>query len=140
MSSSKIDKERRELIGKTLVAAGMIISYKSVAGASILAGSGEEVDVLITVEWENKVKEDGSKEVVSDVRVFDHAPNTLLGKTDKNGEIHVRAKNGTTLRLVEPKYGEQQALILVSGRRRTPDLNIPGNGELVMDYAEGWTI
>lgn len=140
MSSNNINKERRALLGKSLAAAGMIISYKSFAGVSILAGGEQEVDVLITVEWENKVREDGSNEVASDVRVFDHTPNTLLGKTDKNGQIHVRAKNGTTLRLVEPKYGEQQALILVSGQPRTPDLNIPGNSELVMDYAEGWTI
>ncbi|GGJ57631.1 hypothetical protein GCM10008938_49650 [Deinococcus roseus] len=46
--------------------------------------------------------------------MFDNATNTLLSSTNEQGVAHLKAKDGQVLRVVEPKYGQQQALVTVS--------------------------
>jgi hypothetical protein len=67
-------------------------------------------------------------------KVYDHLPNVFLGKTDKNGELVLKIKNGTVVRLVEPEYGEQQALRVVQGELT------PGSDVRKGRAGEGWTV
>lgn len=86
------------------------------------------VEVQIEILWTNM----GGAPVVG-AKVFEHEVNKLLGETGKDGKLTITVENGTVLRLVEPSYGQQQALRLVQGAL------VPNKSVRVAAVAEGWT-
>jgi hypothetical protein len=88
----------------------------------------EPVDVTVKIVW----LPDGAP--VEGASVFKHQENELIGKANKDGIYASQIQNGTILRLVEPKYGQQQALRVVQGERE-PNKNIR-----VSRVGEGWTL
>jgi hypothetical protein len=88
----------------------------------------EMVEVTASIVW----IPDGTP--VEGAKIYDQAKNTFIGETGKDGKFVFQTKNGTVVRLVEPKYGQQQALRIIQGER-TPNKNIR-----VAGVAEGWTI
>jgi len=94
---------------------------------------GDQVDVQIKIQWNNGT-------AVKDSRVYDHIPNRFLGATNADGVFFFTAANGTVIRLVEPRYGIQQALFAVRGETRRDGVKVSGDNALVMAYAEGWTL
>ena len=87
-----------------------------------------DVEVTVAIEW----MPDG--EPVVGASVFDHSENSLLGKTDEAGKLVATVPNGSIIRLVEPEYGQQQALRLTQGEL------VNGRDVRVARMGEGWTI
>ncbi|WP_189008757.1 hypothetical protein, partial [Deinococcus roseus] len=67
-----------------------------------------------TFDYQVQVALEKTHAPVQGALVFDNATNTLLSSTNEQGVAHLKAKDGQVLRVVEPKYGQQQALVTVS--------------------------
>jgi hypothetical protein len=137
VSDSNMDNDRRKFIKTNVAIAASLVSVTAIGG-TIEKSEGhpdlnmklpnEEVEVIVDIKWVP------SDEPVDGASIYDHVPNTLLGKTGKDGKFVFRTKNGTVLRLVEPKYGLQQALRVVQGERvSSKDIRVSRVGE-------GWTL
>lgn len=87
----------------------------------------EDVEVTVKIVW----LMDGTP--VDNAIIFDHKDNKEIGKTDKEGLFQTILKDGTVLRLVEPNYGQQQAIRVVQGER------IPQKSIRISRVGEGWT-
>ena len=75
---------------------------------------------------------------VKDVNIFENSTNTLIGKTKEDGKFDLYAKEGTVIRIVEPKYGLQSKIFTV---KRTSDKAPLGKKMLVGDGGQvGWTL
>lgn len=85
------------------------------------------VDVTAAIAWAD------GKPVVG-AKVIDHCSNQLVGVTGSDGKLQFSTQNGAILRLVEPKYGQQQALRIVQGELKPNSIN------RVAIVGEGWTI
>jgi hypothetical protein len=116
----------------SVAAVGAVVSPESAKAQFPLSGDlrlpDELVDVTVHIVWVP------TGAPVLGASVFKHVSNELLGKTDKRGNYRTKQPNGTVLRLVEPKYGQQQALRVVQGERE------PRSPIRVCRVGEGWTI
>ncbi|MCB2262130.1 MAG: hypothetical protein LGR52_04220 [Candidatus Thiosymbion ectosymbiont of Robbea hypermnestra] len=104
------------------------MSRKKKLSISDIALPKEDVEVTVEISWVP------SGDPVEGARVFDHLPNLLLGRTGKDGKFTTKVANGTVLRLVEPKYGLQQALRVVQGELHAQ------NDIRIARVGEGWTL
>ena len=123
----------RRTFAATLVGAAAAISLTNPADAQTPPGNNlslpdEPVEVTVSIVW---LPGGGP---VAGASVFAHQTNELLGRTGRDGLITLTVRNGSILRLVEPTYGQQQALRLVQGARSA---NRPIR---VAAVGEGWTI
>lgn len=105
---------RRFLTGAIVstVAVGVLTGAEEASAHELQIASGEDVQVTVKIQWANS-----GKPVVG-ANIFNHQTNVLLAKTGKSGAATFTAKDGDILRLVEPKYGKQQALKYVQGNRQ----------------------
>ena len=69
------------------------------------------VETRVQIRWSDEKPVIGAK-------VFDHRSGALLGVTDGSGQLLLTVPNGTVLRMIDPVYGQQQALYLVQGTRK----------------------
>lgn len=125
----------RRAFAASLTFVGATVVPELIADASADTGTGpdlnlpeEPVDVTVEIVW----LPDGAP--VEGASVFRHPNNELFGRTGKDGMFITQLPNGTLLRLVEPTYGQQQALRVVQGERR------PNRGIRVSRLGEGWTL
>lgn len=63
------------------------------------------ITTTVTVYYE---AEDGARWPASGVRIFDAKTNQFYGHTNDQGIAAITVRAGTTIRAVEPQYGEQQ--------------------------------
>ena len=94
------------------------------------------VEATVKVRWSDESPVVGAK-------VFDHRAHRLLGQTDTNGVLIALVPNGTLLRIVDPNYGQQQAMHLVQGKKQTDTemrtaAAMGGSGAMYTDTAAPW--
>ncbi len=124
------------LIGfSTPVLSNDSVSIDSVDFATILKMPKAFVETHVGITWSD------GKPVIG-AKVFDHRNHQLLGLTNQFGKLLVTVPNGTLLRLVEPNYGQQQALIIVQGKRKNDKelLSTTSTSPYFAVVTGGWTI
>ena len=91
------------------------------------------VETHISIRWADEKPVIGAK-------VIDHHTNVLLGLTDGAGSLLLTVRNGTVLRMVDPAYGQQQALHFVQGRKKSPRemMATTGTSAYVTHVAPWW--
>lgn len=92
-----------------MIGRAFLRSLIGVALAALVAhSSAQQVQMtqMVRVLWT-------SMEPVAGAKVYNHTTNTLLGVTGADGIAVVTAPNGTTLRIVDPDYGQQQSVYVV---------------------------
>lgn len=125
----------RRSFAATLTFAGVTVVPELITNANAQTGSAQDlklpqepVEVTVKIVWLP------SGDPVEGASVFRHSANELLGRTGKDGTFNTQLPNGTVVRLVEPKYGQQQALRVVQGERE------PTKSVRISRVGEGWTI
>jgi hypothetical protein len=91
-----LSKFARALAG---IAAAALVSQAAI-------GDDGQVRQKVSVKWTDMTPVVGAK-------VFDNTTNMLLGVTGRKGSVAVKTSVGAVLRIVEPDYGQQQAVIVV---------------------------
>lgn len=73
---------------------------------------GVFVETHVSIVWSDQKPVVGAK-------VFHHYGNQLLGVTDTAGYLLLTVPNGTVIRMVDPTYGQQQALHIVQAQKKS---------------------
>jgi hypothetical protein len=88
-----------------------IFSVSILVFAFLLTSCGGNVKVPTTADWNIYVYTVETNEPVQDANVFDYETNELLATTGSDGYARLKAHDGQMVRVVEPNYGQQQAIL-----------------------------
>jgi hypothetical protein len=82
--------------------------------ALLLTSCSQNIEAPAMEDWSIYVYTVETDEPVQGANVFDNETNELLATTGNDGYARLKAYDGQVVRIVEPDYGQQQAILTYS--------------------------